>query len=1170
MKEVLHELRRLQRLTRAVMIVQRAAAVLAWTIAIVLLAGCVDYLLRLPPAVRLVLLLAGLAAFAAACRRYFLPALAFRPTLTQMALRVERSVPSLRHRLASSVEFVLAGLDASNPLAARSVRDTRSRLAGRSFLRRVRPTRLTRSVAALLIIAAVTLSFTLVIPSFTRIGLTRLLFPVGSAQWPARTAVASLMHEVLEHDRVYQRGRALPLRARNLTPHAQDGRVDAHYHLMRAGVFEAWQTVVLTHQGAGVHERLVDANARAIEMFFSTEDARTATERVELVPLPVVVRATLRVTPPPYAADIFPPAVYEIGSGTDARAVADHAGLVGSAACLTLTLNKPLPVPLVPDARETWRRRTFRWSDDETMSFDALPGDADTPRWRLSWQLGASRELAVHLVDEHGLTNDEPIRYRIEAVPDRPPTVAITAPQTDQSVLSSAVIPIVAEAGDDVALRRVGLRSRLQRHGNPDSDDLPFAPQQVISSRTGNITAEMDLSRFDLHVGDHVLLDAFAEDGFVLAGRPREPVTSPPRSLRIIDATEFAAQIRRDLAAVRENAIRVDALQGELRDELPAGRSVVRFGRAQARISGRIAGQRDLVDALTQRVDANRLSDDQLAELLRRSRLLLNDAGRASNRAADAIEQWRRAAERPLPADSGPLHLPVIHAQQAVRDRLADLIELLGRDEDAWVVQRRLDSLIRDLSAVREQTVRLIPDAIGKTRDDLTPSQVAELDEIVRRQLDLRDRARALLEEMRRRADAVRQSDPATASALRSAARAGERGEVDRDLELAARRAEQTQLQSALAAQQAAGKTLQSMRETLQQTKTARAEELLRLLADLVQSITQLILAQEHELDMLESAVARQDYAGRDHAMIRLSRNTRSVASQARAASRQADHVARALDHAAAAQDRAVSGLRARPVQSEHAQHAEQQSLEFLRDARRLADELRQKIRQDRVLQRRADIIDAYRRLAESQNAIRQRTLPSLDQRTFTRRRVLELRRLGDEQNEIRAGLREIESDARELTRSEIFSYVHRLIDQWAAEVADVLYIPRVDIRVTDRQQMIADALDRQIEALAGMISPPGEFAQEGGPARGGGKAAGPPPLILPVAELTRLYGLQEQLHLETRSIDQRADLAPDQRRDRLRELARVQRDLMRITGNIMKNLKPPPSNEIPSPDQTN
>src|SRR5262245_37578969 len=127
MQQVMTELERIRRRSRAMLIVQRASVVLAWAMGTVILLVLFDYALRLPREVRLVILAAGLGALGYGVWGYLRMALSFRPTLTQVALRVERAMPGLAGRLASSVEFASAGLDQSNVLAARSVRDAQAR-----------------------------------------------------------------------------------------------------------------------------------------------------------------------------------------------------------------------------------------------------------------------------------------------------------------------------------------------------------------------------------------------------------------------------------------------------------------------------------------------------------------------------------------------------------------------------------------------------------------------------------------------------------------------------------------------------------------------------------------------------------------------------------------------------------------------------------------------------------------------------------------------------------------------------------------------------------------------------------------------------------------------------------------------------------------------------------
>ncbi len=1159
MKQVLADIERLQRRVRTILIVRRSAVIVSWLVGTLLALALLDYFIRPPAALRLLLLLVGLGILAVYLRRYLTPAFVFRPSMMDIALRIEQSLPALRSRFATSVEFVLAGVDTENPLASRSVRETQSRLAGESFNGLLKPAATIRNVAVLSLVTLLILSIVVVQPSLARTGLERLVLPFGSAQWPARTAVISLLHEVIKHNDVYPRGRALPLRARNLTEGGREERVDAHYRLMIDGEFESWRRVVLTHQTGSVHERLIDTDAAAVEVYFATEDARTETERIQLVPPPAVVRAELNVRPPEYASECFPATEIDLGTGLDQRAVAESAGLEGSIAELTFTLNKPLPVPTADDGFAEWLAATFEWSDEPAPQFYALPAFEDTSSpcqvWSLSWSLRGTRSLTLNLTDEHGLSNDEPIGYRIEAVPDYPPSVIFIEPATDESVTPQAVITLLGEAKDDVALARLGIETRLQRGDAAAEESMEYSPELSVNASIAEIQDDLDLSDHDLRAGDVVLVNIVAEDMYVIDGQRRGPVLSAVRKLRVIDETELAEDVRRRLAAVRQTAIRIEALQGELQEHL--GEMGIQPGLrgAQARIGDSLADQRKIVEQLRRQLTRNRLSDQALAQLIDQSGDLVDYAGRASNRAVEAIEREDgEATGGPHTDQEGE----AASAQQDVRDELTDLIELLDRDEDAWLVKRRLENLLDSQSRLQERTSRLADETIGQTLDDLNPSQLTELDAIAGRQLELRDQSRELIDEMRDRADALEELDPASASGMRAAAETGERRNLDRDMETAARRAEQNQLRNAGTSQQSALETLKRMQGDLEQTKQARAEELLRKLAGLIESIDLLIMAQRTELAALGAARSADDYSGRDTAMTRLSRNTQTVASDARAASNDARAVARALDRAADAQGAAVSSLRARPVGVESAREAEKRSLSLLEDAKRLADDLRNRTRQEQTRERREELIEAYRRLAEKQTALREETTGLLEKDRLTRRELVEARRQGNIQDEIRTGLLEIEDATREIGEAEIFEYVHRLMDRWCSVVSEALWDGVVDINTTDHQLMVAESIVRQIEALEEQVSPPDEFVRESNSGSGAGGSSGPPPLILPVAEIRRIYGLQEQVYDRTRSLDGRADLSDEQKRERLSELGTMQRELMRIGEAVKEKLLPP------------
>jgi hypothetical protein len=1187
MRDVIGELERLGRRSRALLILQRASVLLAWMLIVILAAIGIDFGLRLPAEVRLIMLALGAGALALRLWVDLRPALSFRPSLTQLALRVERLMPSLTGRLASSVEFASAGLDQGNALAARSVKDAQSRLAGESVLGALRPGRTLRDAGLLLGAAAIAATLAVAYPAGAATGLSRLLLPYGAAEWPARTGVESLMHETSRAAGVHPREAALALRAR-VTKGALDQRVDAHYRLTVDGEDEPWRAIVLTHQAGGVHERLVDTDAEAIELYFETDDARTNAETIALVPPPAVERATLSVTPPDYARDLVQPLSAELGQGVDRRSAAPVPSLGGSMIDLAMKLNKPLPVPEEGPLREAWLERTLGWAQPVPPRFavDAV----DPSRWLISWTLEDTAALDLELTDEHGLTNPEPLTYRIDAIEDRPPSVTITRPQGDEIVLPTAAVELAAEARDDVAIESIGMEATRQRVGDPEpSPAVEWSASADGGAAVASINGQIDLAALGAREGEVFHITGLALDIYEREGERHALERSAPRRLRVISEMEFATQLRRELSALRQQAIRVEAMQAELQDDVTESGVQPGVSRAQAQIAERLADQAELIDAVQQRMRANRLQDEQLGGLLEQSQDLLDFAGRAANQATDAIRARegapRRAEQRGDDASDAPeqnetddradaspapeLHepapedQPIVESQQLVRDELADLIELLDRDEDTWVVTRQLDSLAEAQQALQAQTQRLNELTMGRERSELQPEELTELDRITQRQRDLAEQARQLIEDMRRRAEDLESVDPQSAQGLRTAANTGEQDELSRDMENAAQQAQQNRLQGAASSQQSASQTLNRMRDNVQDTRRARAEELQRRLMSLVESIARLITIQENELASLGVAEAESDFSGRDRGMIRLAQNTQAVAAEARAAGQESRRIARSLDRATDAQGAAVSALRGEPINAPAAREAEEHSLALLKEAKQLSEALLQQSQEAAVEREREALMERYREFARKQVEINEATRGVGEGEALDRRQLVEARGLANQQEQVRAGLEDLRAATEELTRAPVFSLAHRQIDRWSKSITASLREGQVNAEVTERQQLVADSLGRLIEALETSFAPPPEFADASGrPSDQGGGGDGAPPgtpaLIPRGAELRLLRGLQEQVYDQTRAADAHTSASEAQQRERLREIAAQQRDLLDLGRQMLESVQQP------------
>ncbi len=1144
MHDVLRELEGVRRAGRRLLVVQRLSLLIAWIVAGFVLTTLADYALRLPVILRVLLLATGVLAIGFSFWRYLWPALRFRPGLVEIALRMERLIPTLRGRLASSVEFASTGTDAANPLAARSVADTQSRLAGAS-LRKLVTTRLAARSAVLAVLMLVaTFALGLTSPGLARIATARILTPWNSVDWPARTGVESLMAGRSFHPR----GQALALRARATRGPIESMRVFARQRVIVDGRPGPWSDLVLTHQGNGIYERLIDTQADSLEFSFHTDDAETAQESIELIAPPAVRRASIEAAPPAYAAEVFEAVSQELGSGQDDRSIVATPLVVGSAVALDLQLNKPVAVG---SPRDAWLRQTLNWKGPvlPELSVDLQ----DPSRWRLSWTLAESTEISLHLVDRHGISNPDPISYRVEALEDHPASVAIVDPVGDESVLPTAAIEISADARDDVALTQAGFEVTRKAASPTDSAESSlWSTQKPASGAQLRLTETLDLSTQDVQPGDVLTVVALADDSFDLDGKRHATSHSSPRRLHVISAADLLSQIRRDLSSIRQGSIRIDAQQGELLDDVRASGAMPGQVRAQAQISERIASmRRDLAD-LARRTAQNRLDDAGLDEILRQADDLLQHAGQASTSATESIEQSRASGEESDRDEA-------VSKQEEVRSELRDLIELLDRDEDSWVLTRRITDMIDRLEQLQTQSGALAQRTMGREASQLDATDRADLDRLAQRQRDVADESRSLIDDLRKRAELSRQVDRARSETLSRAADQAEQRRLTRDLEQAHRDVQANHLQNAQGSQQSAAATLQQMQEILEDTRQAEARELRRKLASLIESITRLVNIQQAELDALGDASLEQ-MPERALAMIQLNRNTQDVAAEARDAGPTLQRLARTIDRAGDAQVEAITDLRLESPDAENARGAESRSLDLLKEALDAAQKASEQAEQEEVDRRRDELAAAYRSAADKQESLaaEMKDFVATRAKPLDRRALVESRRLGSVEKEVESTLLAIRNDHAEITQALVISKAHETAESLVVEVATALLDGAPNEQTARQAQWAADGLRRLASSLEReQSSEPftDSSAEAGGDGNGQQGGSGQSdPLIPPIAELKMLRGLQEQIYQQTREADEMTDAAA--RESILQALGNQQIELSDLGARLIEALK--------------
>ncbi|MGP1346911.1 MAG: hypothetical protein ACTS3F_09645 [Phycisphaerales bacterium] len=1233
---ILDALRRVRSRARWLLVARRIGLMAAVALSAGLAFALLDFLVRFPPAVRAMVLILGVAALSAAWWRGVVPALRFRPSLTSIALRVEAIHPRLAGVLGSAVDFEASkgerGRRATETEAALAQRviDDAARLFGRDGARGVlkpKPAMVGSGLGAFALLGV--LVPLLVVPSMWLIGAERVLWPWGGAAWPKRTGVVDVTTT-----EVHPLGVALPLRA-VLTrsprgPEASD--VAVRIRRIVDGDAEASRRLMLSYQGRGVgadregsdtgwlFERLIEPVGEGVEYRFETDDDATEWRRIRLVPPPAVVRARATITPPDYALGVGAAlgddredslsddgedvtiertlssiAEVDLGTGLDERAIAPQA-LAGAAVRLELTLNKDASLVGWPDvlAAEPGIEAGSIAIDDA--------GDVVVVRFRLA---GAARVVAA-LIDEHGIGSSEDAVFRFGAVEDRPATSAVVEPPRDRTALPTAVLGVVAEGRDDVSLSAVWLeRQRFVPAGGEDG--RPSGPGGAVEAigepvRTGEISAiglrvarseiVLDLSSMDVSPGDEVRLHALASDIYAGSdGVLREPARSAARIVRIIDEMAFVEEIRASLDDVREAAIRMDRDQRALREGL--GRSGAEADaqtmREQARLTQRVARQEQALNDLEGRIEENRLDDAGLADLLGDAVDALREAGGASGRASEALDNAQsdasrrigEAGEDPAEQDEAAQLTPeerseIQRAQDNVEAELQRLIETLDTGQDTWVVRNALERMAREQRGLESRTQSLGQRTAGLTPEELGADERSELERIVEAQDELARQMEELLDQMSDRAEALEQSDPQAAQGLRQAAQRGEEERIEQEMRSAAQQAQQNQMTQAGQRQQQAAEAMEDMLEDLEGNEEQRAEVLRRVLRSVIESLDRLIADQRLALDELEKGEAGGSLDGLDEAMIGLFRNTLGVVDLIRNSGAELAAVGSLVGKASDAQSQAVAALRSEgelAAIAEDARGHERRSLELLIEARQRAEQLDEQIEQEQQRRKRARLRQAYRAALEEQVLLRDESRVFAELERLSRRDRIEVRQLGERQELLRTTVEGLLGEVEELNDAAVFVFTHDRLDAAMGDASRTLEEVEPASAIGAQERSIA-MLQGLVQSLA-ESRPDGDFDDQ--QASGGGGGAGgqgeEQPVIPPLAELKLLRQLQGVLRDETSAA---ADAALEGRRfegvDRLaldqRKLNELAEELLEKaqaaggggggTGGQMPELRPP------------
>lgn len=1186
-------LRALRARARALLLTYRIALILAVFLAAALAGGILDFLARFPAPIRIGAWSVAALSLALAVWKLILPALRLQPALTDIALRVEQARPDLKGLLAAAVDFESASrssggagfqpVSSSPPLSlalqrlvvSRAVNTWNASTASAPITDARPAVRALAWCAASLILA---LAPALISTTLWSIGAQRILTPWTGASWPKRTAVADVTNLT-----IHPLGSALPLRA-ELTKWngpLDNADVTVRYCTRGAdgpGASSEWRRELLTLQDSASHptqqapvfERLIEPSGAAVEYRFETADDATDWTTITLVEPPRVEEASATITPPAYAELL--PTTAELGAGLDERALAPPM-LAGSRISLSITLNKPARL-----ARDATIASLL--GDAATVESHSTSGNTITAEFTVR----APIRLPITLVDEHGIESVEAPVFVFGALADNPPAAAITDPSADVRVAPSALIELLGEGRDDVGLDAVALtyqRHAPQARSQPGGATEPVGPENELARETVagearttlTARASLDLAALGVTPGEEIHAFAIAHDRYEPTGailgadsRTTEPTRSLARIISVISEEALLDEIREALTEMRQAAIRIESTQRAAGAGSPKPRTATADARrAQSEATDRLARQRDALQRIADRAELNRLDDTGLSDILQEAADTIDRAAESSAQAAAGLE--RTATQAPA-NEAAPVDEPTAKAQDRALEETRRLIELLDRGEDTWVVESRLRQIAEGQQNLQNRAADIARETAGRTADQLSPQEQQDVAELARDQEQLADEFARLLEEMRRREEALRDADPDAAAGMQAAAERARRDQTEQTMREAAQQAEQNQMANAGEQQSRAAQSLQQMMQDMQAGSQQRDERLRRMLRDLIASIESLIQEQTAAIAELQAATENRRAAdGLDQAMITLNRNTASVADLARAGGPEMGVAASLLEDAAQAQTDAIPALRADSLDLDAAALHENRSLSLLREARRAAEQEQQRQAEKEIEEKKQKLRAKYRAILEKQLAVRDQTEEFRNINDLDRRDRIRLRRLADPQREVTDALAAMLTELPELLEAKVFQHAHARLDETSSRAADSLEAAEA-ARAAARQDAVIAILQGLVRALDESTPDEQKFAenQSGSAGSGGGGGSPKDPLVSAMQELSLLRSIQTVVANETALADN--EQSPEARQAMLRDLATQQRELADVAGELLTRLgKNNPTDILPRPE---
>jgi hypothetical protein len=1115
---LLQRLHAIARTTRRRLVAFGVCTVAAGGCASLLTIITLDWLLRFPPAVRVIADVLFVGGFLLATWHWIVRAWRERVGLAEVAEQLEARFPELRDRLASTVAFLQHGPRGSTTLTESLVERTSVAARSMPFERILTLKPLLHRLAVLVLAGSALLFIAFSTPDWLRVGSARYALPFGAVEWPKQVELVSLTG----HQRVAL-GESTTLRMRIVR--GQTSKVRPMVHLREADGHVA--VLALQEESPGEFTASIDAITTDLEYWFTAGDDSTAWQpfSIRAVRRPEVAEILANVYPPAYAPP-QPPRLHDLRDGP-------LSAVVGSRVAVEVRPSKRI------DLEEVEAAAALHFADGDRIPLTPAPEVPNDGTTRLIAELPveADRSFTVHLVDAEGFASRTGSPYIIRATADQPPRVQIVEPRSVVEITARGAIPLVIQAQDDFGLTALELMGEVPEAAIttrlPLSEQL--APQQGEDEVRAVVETVWQLGSLGLSPGQSIQYHVEGWDNRQTPMQTAQVGRSAVLTARVISEAEFDGRLRDELTLLERRLRRALLEQTGLLDQSAGWRSTeadpqplsraereaaANAASEQARLARRLEQAAERFDELAERMRLNEAGTEEDRQQLAASASSLRQAAQQDVR--PAARQLADLAEQDDPADQQKQLAEAQARQQQALERITALIENMAQWGDFQAVVSRTRDLLERQQSLRAETAKLGQSLLGKSVEDLTAEQAAALAQLRHQQDQLRADLDQLLTRMDQLARVAGEDDPSAEAALESAQRQAQANDVARRLEAASEALQENRTAAANLEQRRAEQALNRMVDALREREDRELELLVKNLdraeAELKRRIEEQQALRAVTAELVGRDAAAERFIELADEQYRLGRNTQAFGLEV-AAIEQVFTAARLVQQAGRSMEQAADVVRTQDAGRALAPQDEalallQQALDDIVDLAQASEERALKRSLARVREQLVELLALQQEIQTGVADLREQIGDSGRLRRRQSRLATQLARQQSESLAAVATLRPL------LEQVVVYDWALARAIQWMEQVRERLEQRSVDDALVLLTGRIVRELEQLIQAIddTQSLPMPDKYVEESGGGGGGGAMGGgmDGPPVPTLAELLVLKAMQQDINTRT------------------------------------------------------